>query len=112
MDTSKAKRRLLDKGYTKINDAKLVAKTLLQLNEDQFELENIKSRKVKEAIDFIIHKEAAKENPQKGMAFIIKVCKNFKLPDIHTEINKIKLDSKNLVLKKRAKSPDLKDTYT
>ena len=112
MDASNAKRRPLSKGYTKIKNAKSVAKTLLQLNEDQFELNYIKSRRVKEAIDYIIYKEAAKESSQKGMAFIIKVCKNIQLPEIHTEINKIKLDSKNLELKKRAKSPDLKDTYT
>ena len=70
MDTSHVKRRLLRKGYTKINNAKSVAKTLFQLKEDQFELENIKSRRIKEAIDYIIYKEAAKENSQKGIAFI------------------------------------------
>ena len=112
METSKAKRRLLSNKYAKASDAKSFAKHFLPLNEDQFELENIKSQRIKETIDYIIYKEAAKENSQKGMAFIIKLYNNKNLPEIHSDINKMKLESKNLELKKRAKSPDLKDTYT
>ena len=112
MDPSKAKRKLLSNRYAKTNDAKSFAKHFLPLNEDQFELENIKSQRIKETIDYIINKEAAKENSRKGMAFIIKLYNNKNFPEIHKDINKMRKDSKNLELKKRAKSPNLKNTYT
>ena len=44
MDTSKIRRRYMQTRYANINEAKSVAKTLLQLKEDQFELENIQSK--------------------------------------------------------------------
>ena len=73
MDTSKVKRRFMHNRYTDVSNVKSVAKTLLQLKEDQFELENIKSHRINKAIDYIICKEAAKEDSDKGIAFIIKL---------------------------------------
>ena len=91
-----------------IREAKTFAQTLLNLNRNQFDLEYIKSEKIKQTIGKIINREAAKESQKKGMAFVIQLWEYSKFPKLKADTNCDRVEAWQTLIKRRAMSPNIK----
>ena len=94
-----------------MNEAKSLAKTLLQLDEDQFKLEGIKSLKIQKIISRVIDQVSSMEEDPNQIAYLIDVCQGSKLPKINQETDKSRLEIDKNLLKRKAVSPDSRGIY-
>ena len=109
MDKSIIKRKGRKCKLANMHEIKTVAKNLLQLDEDQFELEGIRSLKTQNIINKVIDKVTTKERDS-HIAYLIEVCQGSSFPKINQENSKLEINQN--LMKRKAVSPDARSIYS